>query len=79
MTTLIAHFDGHVLVPEEPVSLPTGCLLEVRVTPMNRASAGTRPLAALAALAGEFAPNPDSPGDAAAQHDYYLYGNPKKA
>ncbi len=31
MTTLLAHFDGHVLVPEEPVDLPQGRLLRVQV------------------------------------------------
>lgn len=31
MTTLKAHFDGQVLVPEQPVELPTNCTLEVTV------------------------------------------------
>jgi hypothetical protein len=80
MTTLVAHFDGRVLVPEKPVALPTDCLLEVRVSPLRKEAApGGRPLAALAALADQFPPNPDSPGDAAVQHDRYLYGTPKKA
>jgi hypothetical protein len=79
MTTLVAHFDGRVLVPEKPVALPTDCLLEVRVSPLKGAKTGHRPLAALAALANQFPPNPDSPGDAAAQHDHYLYGTPKKS
>ncbi len=79
MTTLIAHFDGRVLVPEEPVALPTDCRLEVRVSPLKGAATQQRPLAALAALAKQFPANPDSPGDAAAQHDHYLYGTPKKA
>jgi hypothetical protein len=79
MTTLIAHFDGRVLVPEEPASLPTDCLLEVHVSPLKDGKGGRRPLKALAALAKQFPANPDSPGDAAAQHDHYLYGTPKKA
>ena len=79
MTTLVAHFDGRVLVPEKPVSLPTDCLLEVQVSPLNPVAKGHRPLAALAKLAGQFPPNPDSPGDTAAQHDHYLYGAPKKS
>ncbi len=79
MTTLIAHFDGRVLVPEKPVALPMDCLLEVRVAPLKPAKAGEHPLAKLAMLAGQFPANPDSPGDAAAQHDHYLYGTPKKA
>jgi len=79
MTTLVAHFDGRVLVPEKPVALPTGCLLEVRVTPLEPAQGGERPLAKLAALARQFPANPNSPGDLAAEHDHYLYGTPKKA
>jgi hypothetical protein len=78
MTTLVAHFDGRVLVPEKPVALPTDCLLEVRVVPLKPAKPDDRPLVKLAALASQFAPNPASPGDAAAQHDHYLYGMPKK-
>jgi hypothetical protein len=31
MVTLRAHFDGRVLVPEGPVDLPQGRVLEVRV------------------------------------------------
>jgi hypothetical protein len=31
MTTLRVHFDGKVLVPEEPVDLPRDCTLEVQV------------------------------------------------
>jgi hypothetical protein len=53
-------------------------LLEVRVSPLKAGATGRRPLAALAALAGQFPANPNSPGDAAAQHDHYLYGTPKK-
>ncbi len=77
MTTLIAHFDGRVLVPEQPVALPTDCLLEVRVSPLKSHGTERRSLAALAALAGQFPGNPASPGDLAAQHDHYLYGTPK--
>lgn len=31
MTTLRAHFDGRVLIPEQPVDLPLGCSLEIDV------------------------------------------------
>ena len=56
MTTLIAHFDGRVLVPEKPVALPRDCPLEVRVSPLKAGATGHRPLAALATLAGQFLP-----------------------
>jgi len=31
MTTLRAHFDGHVFIPDEPVDLPVGSDLELQV------------------------------------------------
>lgn len=34
MTTLKAHFDGQVLVPEQAIELPIGCILEVTVCPL---------------------------------------------
>ncbi len=37
MTTLTAHFDGQVLVPEQPVELPTDCVLEITVRPLSPA------------------------------------------
>jgi len=43
-TTILAHFDGHVIVPEEPLSLTPG--EKVRVTIEREADAdhsGTRP------------------------------------
>ena len=35
MTTLRAHFDGKVIVPDEPVDLPVNQPLIVRVEPAN--------------------------------------------
>jgi hypothetical protein len=39
---------------------------------------GVKPLAALAQIASEFPDDADMPTDAAAQHDHYLYGMPKR-
>ena len=81
MTTFRAQFDGRVLIPEHPVSLPTGCMLEVQIAGVaSAATAATAapPLLKLAELASRFPENPDSPGDAASQHDHYLYGTPKR-
>ena len=36
MTTLHAHFDGRVFVPEEPVDLPTGQRLKLRFEPLEQ-------------------------------------------
>jgi hypothetical protein len=75
MTTIRAHFDGRVLVPDEPVNLPKNAPLEVDVRPMLESAPS---LADLASLATEFPPNPDAPRDRASQHEHYLYGTPKK-
>ena len=81
MTVLTAHFDGKVLIPDEPVSLPVDCALEVRVQPLKKRvphSAEDRPLMKLLRSLEELPDNPDWPADGAAQHDHYLYGLPKK-
>lgn len=36
MTILKAHFDGKVLIPDEPVNLPMDCVLKVQVEPMEK-------------------------------------------
>jgi hypothetical protein len=86
--TLKAHFDGKVLVPDEPVDLPVNCALEVSVrpivtvpTPADEAPVdekGKTSLQKLAELLSQFPQNPDWPEDGAAQHDHYLYGTPKR-
>ena len=80
-----AHFDGRVLVPDEPVDLPVGQPLRLRVEaaadaspPQAESPNGRRPLAKLADLADTFAPVDDAPVDLAAQVDHYLYGQPKQ-
>jgi hypothetical protein len=74
-----AHFDGRVLVPEEPVDLPVGCMLEIRVSVVAPIpEPGAKPLAKLAKLAEQFPANPAALPDGAAQHDHYLYGAVKQ-
>ena len=77
MTVLKAHFDGKVLVPDEPVNLPVNCALEVHVQPV-RETVGEKPLLKLLSALEELPDNPDWPADGAAQHDHYLYGLPKR-
>jgi hypothetical protein len=84
-TVFSAHFDGKVLVPDEPVALPVGEKLEVRVEAANVRGIADRaqpslapPLAGLAALAGSQPANPNLPCDLASQHDHYLYGAAKR-
>jgi hypothetical protein len=75
MTMLTAHFDGKVLIPDEPVDLPVNCPLKVRVEPVRNATAMDKPLQRLVELARRF-PVTGGPSDSAAQHDHYLYGLP---
>lgn len=75
MTTIRAHFDGQVLVPEEPVDLPQGRVFRVVLEEEEK------PLSGLRALYEAFKglpDDPESPRDGAAQHDHYLYGTPKR-
>ena len=71
-TVFSGHFDGRVIVPDEPVSLPVGQKLQVRVETI---AADRGQFASLAEFAAEL---PDSPGDLSSQHDHYLYGTPKR-
>ena len=70
--TIIAHFDGKVIIPDEPVNLPVGQRLQVHleVTDIPKA-----PFADLLQFEADL---PDAPSDLAAQHDHYLYGCPKR-
>ncbi|HEX7378691.1 MAG TPA: hypothetical protein VF278_16340 [Pirellulales bacterium] len=77
-TTFRAHFDGQALIPDGPVDLPIGCVLEVRASPLTAADPRDFPLRRLADVLSQFPDNPDSPADGAAQHDHYLYGTPKR-
>ncbi len=83
MTTIRAHFDGKVFVPDEPVDLPVGQHVNIPVMPKGQAippppEGGT--LAGLADWIGSLPPLPEGtlPADLAAQHDHYLYGTPKR-
>jgi hypothetical protein len=67
-----AHFDGKVIIPDQPISLPIGEKLTFRV------EATTDHPGQFADLAKFAADLPESPGDLSAQHDHYLYGTPKQ-
>jgi hypothetical protein len=73
MTTLTAHFDGKVLIPDEPVKLPMNCALKMQVEPVKQIPPTDKPLQRLVQVAKRF-PMADGPSDGAAQHDHYLYG-----
>jgi hypothetical protein len=81
MTVVKAHFDGKVLIPDEPVKLPIDCALELHIQPVEKdapPSANGRPLLELLRALEEVPANPGWPTDGATQHDHYLYGLPKR-
>ena len=77
MIAISAHFDGKVIVPDEPVDLPRNQTLLVRI----EALPGDGPQgdgSVLSWLAEHASESPDLPPDLSEQHDHYLYGAPKK-
>jgi hypothetical protein len=78
MKTLKVHYDGRVLVPDEPVDLPLNRPLELTVVSIDKPSDVPAALDKLAALAEKHPAQDATRRDLAAQHDYYLYGRPKQ-
>jgi hypothetical protein len=78
MLTVKARFDGHAFIPEQPVNLPAGSVVEIPLPQTMPPLDNEPPLARLAEIASLFPDDPDMPTDAAAQVDHYLYGLPKR-
>ena len=78
MVAVKAHFDGKVLVPDEPVDLPVNRPLELRIAPAGKSPDAPAALDKLAALAEGLPARASDRTDLAAQHDHYLYGTPKR-
>lgn len=72
--TIHAHFDGKVIVPDEPLDLRPNQPVIVRIESLE-SEAGESALAWIAANAVD---SDALPVDLADQHDHYLYGRPKK-
>jgi hypothetical protein len=70
--SILAKFDGSVIVPDEPLALEPGQRLRVEI----EAVAADEPrFAGLLELETDIS---DAPSDLASQHDHYLYGTPKR-
>ena len=76
MTTIHAHFDGKVFVPESEVPIPVGTRVEIPLQTMGNAEATpfVDVLKVVSELNVRFPADPDTPCDLAAQHDHYLHG-----
>jgi hypothetical protein len=70
--SLTGHFDGQFIVLDEPVQLPVGQPLRIRVELVEPSPPR---FAELLRLASDL---PDAPPDLSVQHDHYLYGAPKR-
>ena len=70
--TVSAHFDGRVIVPDEPLDLPPNQALIVQIQTVDPVlSSGESSLAWIATNAVE---SEALPADLADRHDRYLYG-----
>jgi len=74
--TVNAHFDGKVIIPDEPLDLPPNQALIVQIEAVEARE--TRGDSALAWIAANAVENDALPTDLADQHDHYLYGCPRK-
>jgi len=75
--TVNAHFDGKVIIPDEPLDLPPNQPLIVQIEPV-RGPGEPAEESALSWLAANAVESDTLPTDLADQHDHYLYGCPTK-
>lgn len=82
MIAVKAHFDGKVIVPDEPLKLPKGKPLRVHVEilrPTPKKPKNAKKKQSLLDWVVKHRVTDDSlPVDLSYQHDHYLYGTPKK-
>ncbi len=71
--TVSAHFDGKVIVPDEPLDLPPNQALIVQIERVNDEVAPAES-SALTWLAANSVDSEALPADLADRHDHYLYG-----
>lgn len=81
MSTIRAHFDGKVFVPDEPVHVPAGTAAQVVVASEvepGKSAYDRKPLADLAAILDAMPSDTSLPPDASMNIDHYLYGAAKR-
>jgi hypothetical protein len=71
--TVRPHFDGKVIVPDEPLDLAPNEPLILQIQPVNRKNASTEP-SAMDWIAANAVDSDALPQDLAERHDHYLYG-----
>lgn len=70
--TVSAHFDGKVIVPDEPLNLPLNQTLILEIRPAPEAASSEE--SALAWIAANAVDSDAMPADLSNRHDRYLYG-----
>ncbi len=80
MIAVKAHYDGKVIVPDEPVDLPKGepLIVQIKLAELGKNKRKHRGKSVLQWLEENAVANDGLPADLAHQHDHYLYGTPKK-
>jgi hypothetical protein len=71
--TVSAHFDGKVIVPDEPLDLPPNQALILQIQTVRSKDAAAEE-SALAWIAANAVDSDALPEDLADRHDHYLYG-----
>jgi hypothetical protein len=74
--TVNTHFDGKIIVPDEPFDLPPNHALIVQIERVGALEPSEE--SALAWIAANAVDSDALRTDLADQHDHYLYGRPKK-
>jgi hypothetical protein len=73
MVTVSAHFDGRVIVPDEPLDLPPNQALIVQIERVGDEAVPSDE-SALTWIAANAVDSEALPTDLADRHDHYLYG-----
>jgi hypothetical protein len=73
IVTVSAHFDGKVIVPDEPLDLPPNQALILQIQPVD-GKAERAEESVLSWLAANSVDSEALPADLADRHDHYLYG-----
>ena len=76
MVEFTAHFDGHVITPDERVEIPTNIPLRVIIEPAVQNPSRTVDWQNLLDLAKEC--QIEGPEDLAERHDHYAHGKPNE-
>jgi hypothetical protein len=77
MKSLKGYYDGRVIVPDEPVGVPSGVPLLITLK-LIRKPKGSKRISALQWMVDNAVADDGLPPDLAHEHDHYLYGTPKK-